>query len=99
MEKIVVQFAMSDSKPVAEPMKEFKSRNNCLKLITDGNENPAGVPYREAIESLMYLMLRTGPNIAIPVKKLGNFRKTPIVKHWIAEKRVLQYLTATTKLG
>ena len=99
MEKIVDRFGMTNSKPVATPMEEPKSKNARLEVITDDDQDAVGVPYREAIGSLMYLMIGSRPDIAFAVGKLARFCETPKTKHWTAVKRVLRYVNGTSSMG
>ena len=99
MEKIVERFGMTDSKPVATPMEEPKSRNERLEVITDFDDDAGDVPYREAIGTLMYLMIGSRPDISFAVGKLARFCESPKWKHWVAVKRVLRYVNGTSKMG
>jgi len=45
MAKIMGRFGMTDSKPVATPMEEPKSKNERLEVITDDDQDAVGVPY------------------------------------------------------
>jgi len=53
------------------------------------------IPYREAIGSLMYLMIGTRPDLAFCVAKLAQYCESPKQKHWTAVKRVLRYVSGT----
>ena len=99
MEKIVDRFGMSDSKPVPTPMEEAKSTCGRLEVISEDDEEAVGVPYREAIGSLMYLMIGSRPDIAYAVGKLARFCENPKTKHWVGIKRVLRYIRGTSKMG
>ena len=99
MEKIVERFGMNESKPVATPMEEPNSPDERLELISDNEETATDVPYREAIGSLMYLMIGSRPDIAYAVGKLARFCENPKWKHWIAVKRVLRYVNGTWNMG
>ena len=59
----------------------------------------AGVPYREAIGSLMYLMVSTRPDLAAAVGILSRFLNDPGEEHWKAVKRVFRYLKGTEGMG
>jgi hypothetical protein len=54
-----------------------------------------GVPYREAIGSLMYAALGTRPDISFAVSFLSQFMQNPGRAHWEAVKRVFRYLKGT----
>ena len=55
--------------------------------------------YQVLIKSLMHLMIQTRSDIAFVVSKLAQFMSNSINEHWIALKRVLQYLKKTTNLN
>ena len=57
------------------------------------------VPYRQAIGSLMYLMIGTRPGISYAVGKLAQFCESPKLKHWTAVKRVLRYVSGSRTMG
>jgi len=96
---IVERFGMSHSKPFATPMEEPKSMEERLEYVSDQDKDAINVPYREAIGSLMYLMIGTRPDIAYSVCKLARFCEIPKWKHWLAVKRVLRYVHGTSNMG
>ena len=49
--------------------------------------------------SLMYVMIRTHPDIAYAMSTLCTFNMNPDSSHWSAAKHVLQYLKGTKDLG
>jgi hypothetical protein len=57
------------------------------------------VPYREAIGALMYLSVRTRPDIAVAVCTLAKHVQEPRPIHWEAVKRILRYLKGTQNEG
>ena len=57
------------------------------------------VEYSKVIESLMYLMSCTRPNIAYTVSKLSRYTSNPSDDHWKAIIRVLRYLRYTRNYG
>jgi hypothetical protein len=67
----------------------------------DNNERArmAEVPYREAIGSLMYLMVSTRPDLAQAVGILSRFLNDPGETHWTEVKRVFRYLQGSRDLG
>lgn len=56
-------------------------------------------PYREAIGSLMYLMVCTRPDIAYIVGVLSRYVEKPTTVHWQAVKRIFKYLKGSTNHG
>ena len=56
-------------------------------------------PYREAVGSLMHLMVCTRPDIAYSVGVVSRFLENPGPKHWEAVERILQYIKLTRNYG
>ena len=54
------------------------------------------VPYSNAIESLMYAMMCTCPDICYAVRLVSRFQSNLGIKHWMSVKRILRYLKGTT---
>ena len=54
------------------------------------------VPYSNAIQSLMYVMMCTRPYICYAVGLASIFQSNLGMKHWMAVKRILRYLKGTT---
>lgn len=86
---------MTDSKPVATPMEEPKSSNDRLEVITDLDDDAGNVSYHEAIGSLMYLMVGSGPDILLVVGRLVRLCEKPKWKNWVAVNSVLRYVSGT----
>jgi hypothetical protein len=57
------------------------------------------VPYREAIGSLMYLMVGTRSDIANAMSQLPKFVESPTTPQWNAVKRVMRYIKQTLNHG
>lgn len=51
--------------------------------------------YRQAIGSLLYLVVNTRPNIAVAVSILGRKVSCPSQTDWTEVKRILRYLKGT----
>ena len=49
-------------------------------------------PFREAVGSLMHVMVMTRPDIAYAVGQVAQFAQNPGKQHWRAVKRILAYL-------
>jgi hypothetical protein len=58
------------------------------------NEN---IPYREAVGSLMHLMIATRPDLAFTMSVVSKYLDCFNQTHWKAVKRVLKYLNGTKK--
>jgi hypothetical protein len=58
-----------------------------------------GVPYREAIGNLMYLLVCFRPGIAVSVGILAKHVQNPKPIHWEAAKRDFRYLKGTVNDG
>ena len=59
-------------------------------------EKMSRVPYASAVDSLMYAMMCTRPNICYDVGLISRFQSNPGQKHWMAVKRILRYLKGTS---
>ena len=54
-----------------------------------------GIPYASTVESLMYAMLCTRPDICFHVGMFSKYQSDPGEEHWIAVKHILKYLRRT----
>lgn len=59
------------------------------------NDEHAG-NYRSIVGSLLYIAIKTRPDISTAASMLGTFVSRPEAKHLKAAHRVLKYLFATT---
>lgn len=91
-EKVLEKFKMAGCKTVATPMEVG------LELVK--NKDPVvNEPYREAVGSLMYLMVGTRPDLAFAVGKLSRYVDAYGPEHWTAIKRALRYVNGTKDKG
>lgn len=58
-----------------------------------------GIPYSNAIGSVMYLMVSTRPDIAYSVSCLSRYMSNPGQPHWETLKWLLRYLKHTSHYG
>ena len=56
------------------------------------------IPYHEAIDSLMYTMLGTRPDICFAIQTVSCFNSKPGLTHWEAIKQIFRYLLGTKEL-
>ena len=67
------------------------SKEQSLK-IEEERDHMSKVPYALAIDSLMYAMVCTRPNIAHAMGIVSRFMSRPRKQHWEAIKWILRYL-------
>ena len=58
-----------------------------------------GVPYREAVGTLLYLSQVTRPDITYAVNVVSQYLEKPHNIHWNAVKRIFKYLKCTIHFG
>ena len=91
--EVLNRFSMTDSNPISTPMDRGGIPTQKSPVL-DSN-----TPYRQAIGSLMYLMISTRPDIAFSIRCLSQFAEKPQQKHWTAVKRVLRYIRGSLSAG
>jgi hypothetical protein len=96
---ILERFGMSASKPVSTPMVSNTQLMSKTSPNKDESRKMLGVPYREAIGNLMYLSVRSRPDIAVSVGILAKHVQNPRPIHWEAVKRIFRYLKGTVNNG
>lgn len=96
IERILGRFKMTDCKAVSTPLETGHSLN---KPETLRAEPVTGIPYAEAIGSLMYCALATRPDLAQTLSILSKYNSCPREQHWRAVKRVFRYLKGTMDFG
>ena len=83
-----------------KPIDTLVAKNESLSLdmcpkTQDEKEKMARVPYANVVESLMYAMMCTWPNICYFVGLVSRFQSIPRLDHWKSIKRILRYLKGT----
>ena len=86
--QVVSKFGLSDCKPCHTPA-------DVEPLVKSDGMSTVKYPYREAVGSMMYLMLCTRPDIANAVGCVAKYCDSYDSTHWIAVKRILRYLKTT----
>ena len=73
---------MNDCKPMDTPVERNLSLNldMCPKSIEE-KEQMSKVPYSSDIQSLMYAMMCTRPNICYAIRLARRFQSNPGMKH------------------
>lgn len=70
-----------------------------LYPVNTYEESNYNVPYREAVESLMFLAIISRPDIAFAVNNVSKFLNNHNASHWQAVKRIFAYLINNIDLG
>lgn len=93
---ILRRFGMNKCKPTSTPM-----TTSFWNSISDENDKSVYEPklYEQMIGSLLYLALRSRPDILASVIILARFQKAPTRYCHQAVKRVLRYLQGTSNYG
>ena len=88
---ILNNFNMAECNPTATPS------DPSIRLAKPSEETPINqtTPYRQAIGSLMYLMLATRPDIAASLSKAAQYATNYDSTHWTAVKRIIRYIKGT----
>jgi hypothetical protein len=94
---VLSKFKMSECKPVSTPLDPgcHLTREMCPKLQADIRDM-SDVPYRNAVGSLMYLMVCTRPDIANAVGIVSQYMQNPGRAHWSAVQHIFRYLRGTS---
>ncbi|KAK4327560.1 hypothetical protein Pmani_001967 [Petrolisthes manimaculis] len=95
IENILKKFGMEDSKPVETPVDP--NQNVCK--ATDECTLFDKEQYQSAVGSLLYLSVKTRPDIAYAVNSVTRYNTKPTSQHWKAVKRIMRYLKGTLDLG
>src|SRR5271168_5110705 len=95
IDKILIKYKMDTSNPIYTPM-DSKAKIEPNK--EQANKETISL-FQGIIGSLLYITLRTRPDIAFSVIKLVRFATNPSNYHMTLIKRVLQYLKATKNYG
>ena len=93
------EFGMKDCKPVGTSI--LPGHNLSVQQSPKTPEEKLemdGIPYINAVSSLMYLAIITCPDIAYAVGVLTCFNSNPGMAHWKAAKHVFRYLKGTMDL-
>src|SRR5438034_76199 len=92
---VLRHFHMADCNGISIPM---DPSNNLW--AADSEATPCNLQlYQAIVESLMYSMIGTRPNLGYSISTLSQFNANPATAHHGAAKRALQYTQSTTDYG
>ena len=89
------KFGFSECKPISTPV------DISLKLTkTESDDQKFDIEtYQSAIGNLLFLSVRTRPDICHAVSNVAKYCSNPSKQHWQAVKRIFRYLKGTINLG
>ena len=93
-DNLLKKFGMQDCKAVSTPV---DVSTKLVKAISS-DECVNQQLYQSGIGSLLYLSVRTRPDITYAVNILAKFSSNPTKPHWTALKYVTRYLKGTVEL-
>lgn len=99
--KVLKRFNMESAKPVSTPLAgHFKnlSKHHCPKTEEE-QKKMEKILYASAVDSLMYAMICTRPDISHAVGVVSRYMSNPGLNHWNAVKWILRYLAGTKDMG
>jgi Reverse transcriptase (RNA-dependent DNA polymerase) len=99
VQSVLERYGTKDCKPVISPMVQASDLMSKSPRSDSEASRRAGVPYREAIGSLLYLAVQTRPDISVAVSVLSKHVQEPKPCHWEGVKRVFRYLKGTGSHG
>uniref|UniRef100_A0A2N9IN85 Integrase catalytic domain-containing protein n=1 Tax=Fagus sylvatica TaxID=28930 RepID=A0A2N9IN85_FAGSY len=99
IEKVLERFDMQQSKPVSTPLAAHFKLSADLSPQSEEKEHMSRVPYASAVDSMMYVMVCTHPDISQVVCVVSRYMTNPSKEHWQAVKWILRYLRGIADVG
>ncbi|DAZ94444.1 TPA: hypothetical protein N0F65_002762 [Lagenidium giganteum] len=98
--KVLHRFRDLISYPIATPSDPSTKLSTAMQPDSiEEQDAMRDVPYREAVGSVMYLMVGTRPDLAFYIQSVSQYLANPGQEHWKAVIRGLRYLAGTQELG
>ena len=93
IEKMMERFSLTNAKRVSTPMEPnvHFSVDQCPSTVNQ-MARMKGVPYSEAVGSVLWPVVVSRPDAAYAIGILAQFIQNPGLAHWEALKRVITYL-------
>ena len=94
-ESVLKKSGMDNCKSLTTPV------DTGIKLVngSEDSEYVDKIEYQSIVGSLLYLSMRTRPDITYAVSVAARFCSNPTIQHLTAVKRILRYLRGTTHYG
>jgi hypothetical protein len=97
IEKVFERFRMKNEKPISTPLaKNFKLTKEMCPKTQEDIEYISRVPYSSAVDSLMYALVFTRPDIAHAVGVIRRYMNNPSKENWEELKCIIRYLRGTS---
>ena len=97
VKKVLSRFNMNKAKLVSTPLgSHFKLSKEQSPKTEEERDHMSKVSYASTIDSLMYAMVCTRPDIAHAVGVVSRFMSRPGKQHWEAVKWILRYLKGSS---
>ncbi|POM67051.1 Hypothetical protein PHPALM_17012 [Phytophthora palmivora] len=98
--KVIDRFSDYIPYPIATPADRNVKLSVSSQPATEAEKDAMkSYPYREAVGSIMYLMVGTRPDMAFYMREVSQFLANPGMEHWNAVVRGLKYLAGTKDYG
>ncbi|POM73803.1 Retrovirus-related pol Polyprotein [Phytophthora palmivora] len=98
--KVTNRFSDFIPYPIATPADQNVKLSVSSQPATEADKDAIkSYPYREAVGSIMYLMVGTRPDMAFYMREVSQFLANPGMEHWNAVVRGLKYLAGTKDYG
>lgn len=95
--EVLKRFGMVDCTAVSTPLDPNQQISASMSPTKVNEiEDMKGIPYMQAIGSLLFAAQITRPDISYGVNLLSRFASNPGKPHWSAVKRILRYLKGTS---
>ncbi|TYJ99758.1 gag/pol protein [Cucumis melo var. makuwa] len=96
IDKMLVRYLMQNSKKGLFPFRHgvHLSKEQCPETPQEV-EDMRRIPYASTVDSLMYAMLCTRPDICYAVGIVSRYQSNPGLDHWTTVKIILKYLRRT----
>ena len=98
--RILTKFGFDKCNPTATP--SHASMKLSVTMHTDNDIHDTAmidVPYREAVGSLMYLMIGPRPDIAFSVSMVSRYIEAPTIQHWNCVQQIFRYIRGTPNIN
>ena len=90
IKKMLERYHMQDIKPMDTLVdKSLSLSSDIYPKTLEEKEKMSRVPYASAVNSLMYAMMCTRPDICYAVRLVSRYQSNPGQKHWMTVKRIL----------